>query len=120
MTEEVEPSPAESQLETIKAKFDDRIVTIARLGDDYGEYEFVLTSPTEPEWDRLQKELKEAGSDPAKQKSAMKSAVLAQIRYPERTEVQKTFAKRPAMATNLVPILGRLAGVDAEEREKKL
>lgn len=120
MSEEVVLSPAESQLETIKAKFEDRIVTIKRLGDQYEEYEFVLTSPTDAEWTRFQKEIREAGSDGDKKMAAVKGAAMAQIRFPERVEVQRIFAKRPGIAVNFFSILSGLAGVDAEEREKKL
>lgn len=79
----------------------------------------VVTSPTRIEWTKYRADMAKAGSSDDQIEAAIERAALAQIRYPERSEVERFFNAKPGVIPMFAKILSDLVGAGAEAREKK-
>lgn len=119
----------EATITMLKAKFPDRTLHSVEIGDgeDGGElYQFIITGPTATEYKKYQDEMLEArakGKDKEQMEaaqSAIRRAALAQIRYPERAEVERLFEMKPGLISHFGEELPKAAGETLKVRSKKL
>ncbi len=118
MADDEKDSELEAEAASVRQKHPNRDVLPVVLKDEFGEYRFVLSSPTSTEWNKYQIDVEAARGSNQKSASAAKNAVLAQIRWPARDIVEALLDRKPAMVLNLIDPFHRLAGVSAEERKK--
>lgn len=117
---ETEERPDQATVDKIKALYPDRDVVRIVMADPSGDFPFLLTSPKREEWKKYRQEMVKAGSDIEQVEAAIERAALAQIRWPDRQEVQALFDRKPGMVQNFAEEIAKLAGVHAESRVKKL
>lgn len=122
MADETQDAEVKKALEQVRASFPDREVEAVEFDMGAGKPPlfFILTAPDRDEWKKFRSELRKSKNDDDAAENAIERAALAMIRWPERTEVQRIFNRKPGMIGNFAEVISRLAGVDAEAREKKL
>lgn len=81
---------------------------------------FVMRSPNRDEWKKYRGEMAKARGDEDAIEGAVERCALAMITHPARDQVAKIFARKPGVILTLGPVIARMAGVEAEAREKKL
>lgn len=118
--------PNKEQIERLKAQHSDRSLHLVTVTDDGEEYHFVMTGPSKLEYKKFMDELlsaKDKKNDAEMVETvhkAVECAALAQIRWPERLEVQALFDRKPALADSFRDEIHKAAGANAEARSKKL
>ena len=118
--------PSKEVIERLKAQFSDRSLHLVEIVDEGESMHFVMTGPNKHEYKKFVDEVlgaKEKKTDAEMVdavRSATERAALAQIRWPERAEVQDLFDRRPALVDSFRDEIHKAAGANAEVRSKKL
>lgn len=118
--------PGKEVIERLKSQHADRSLHLVTIVEDGDEIHFVMTGPTKLEYKKFTDEIlgaKDKKND-AEMVDAVRTAVeraaLAQIRWPDRSEVQAVFDRKPALVDSLRDEIHKAAGANAEVRSKKL
>lgn len=94
------------KLEQLRAKFTDRdIELVVSAGKEY-----FIGSPSRVQWHSF----REASLDPKRRRNAMENLAKACAIEPNAEELDKLFARKPALAETLAINAGKLAGLDDE------
>lgn len=112
--------PSEDVVIKLKAKFPNRSLHSVEIDVSGETFYFLMTGPTKVEFKKYHEELKAAGSDGVKLIQAVETAALAQLRWPEREDIQALFEHYPGLPTHFGEYIGEFAGVNADSRAKKL
>lgn len=112
-------SPADEEVDKIKAQWKDREVRELEMSDEYGDYSFIVTSPSKAEWSKYVQEMTNAKGDFDLGVKAIERLALAQVKWPERAHVMQLFEKRPGMIQNFAEPLSELAGTGVKATIKK-
>lgn len=118
--------PNKETIERVKSQHSDRSIHLTTATDGDDVYHFIMTGPNRAEYKKFYDELlgaKEKKTDAEMVEAvhiAVERAALAQIRWPERAEVQGLFDRKPGLVENFRDELHRLAGANAEVHSKKL
>lgn len=118
--------PSEDVIKEIKAKFPGRSIHLVEAIDGEDVHSFVMTGPTKADYQKYSDEMLSAGTaktEPEKRdraRVAIERAALAQIRWPDREDVEALFIAKPGLSVNFAEEIHKLAGTNAEVRSKKL
>jgi hypothetical protein len=112
--------PDDETIQKIKARYPGRSLHFAELTENGEKHVFILTGPSKVEYKKFQDDFKAAGNDSTKLTLAVESSALAQIRWPEREDVQALFENKPGLVQHFAPLLVEFAGSNAEVRSGKL
>jgi DNA-binding NarL/FixJ family response regulator len=119
--------PSAEVIARLKEKHPDRALHLVTMTHCEQTHHFVMSGANHYEYKKFQDEVLEAG-DKAKNSAdklekltlAIKTAALAQIRWPDRTEVDRVFMENPGLIPLFSDKINEHAGSSAEVRSKKL
>lgn len=118
--------PGRETIEKLKSEHPDRSLLHIEVDHEGDTYHFLMTGPNEVEYrkfctDIFDAKAKEKESDQMDGiRDASKRAALAQIRWPDRPDVEPMFKRFPAMPQRFRDEIHKAAGASAEVRAKKL
>jgi hypothetical protein len=119
--------PTQEVIDRLKAQFSTRSLHRVDLTSDIDDpIVLIMTGPNAAEYEKFVEDIQRASEQKNENdrmrsmRSAVQNNALAQIRWPERTEVVALFDRYPAMALGLAKQLHSSAGDAYEVRSKKL
>lgn len=118
--------PTKELIDSLKATHSDRSLLLIEIDHEGETYKFLMTGPSDVEYRKFVGEVLDAKNKDKESeqleavRTACSRAALAQIRWPERSEVEALFKRFPAFPHRFREELHNAAGSSAEVRSKKL
>lgn len=119
--------PTKEQIESLKARHQDRSIHQVEIVHDEDVYFFVMLGPNEEEFKKFCDEMLDAdemkGAAKVKNdatRQAAKRAALMLIKHPDRAEVARIFDMKPDFPMDFPKKIREAAGSNTEVRSKKL
>jgi hypothetical protein len=118
--------PSKELIDSLKSNHADRSLLLVEIDHEGETYKFLMTGPSDVEYRKFVGEVLDAKNKDKESEQleavrmACSRAALAQIRWPERSEVEVLFKRFPAFPHKFREKLHDAAGSSAEVRSKKL